>query len=135
MDTALPKTEDRGKSQLEDYIIYSVEQAFLHMTKSRSAAEQRLYVVTDEVLFNTWDALCLSMTQEYRDEYLPYLPHVFDLLKTTKNGQNVFNYLVFIEEKVIGTFPGDILPAKRAAYTINILLKYRDKILKTDRKS
>jgi len=117
---------------LKKHAIYSVAQACHHMTKLRSDAEQRLYVVTDEVLFYKWDALCLSIDQQYRDEYLPYLPHVFDLLMTTEDGQDIFDYLVFIEKKVIGTFPGDILPAGRASHTVDLLLKYRDTILDTD---
>lgn len=115
-----------------DHTIYSVEQAIRHITQLRPEPEQRLYVITDEVLFNRWDAFCLSFNQEYRDEYLPYLPHVFDLLKSTTDGQDIFDYLLFIEETVIGTLPGDTLSSRRAANTVDILLKHRDTILKAD---
>jgi len=135
MDIAPLKTKNKKKNSPEKHIIYSIEQALRHLTQQRSEAEQRLYIVTDEVLFNTWDVLCLSFNQEYRDEYLPYLPHVFDLLKSTEDGQDIFNYLLFVEEKVIGTLPGDTLSARRASSTVNILLKHRDTILKTDQES
>ena len=128
MDTAQPQKTTTAS----DHTIYSVEQAIRHITQLRPEAEQRLYVITDEVLFNRWDAFCLSFNQEYRDEYLPYLPHVFDLLKSTTDGQDIFDYLLFIEENVIGTLPGDTLSSRRAANTVDILLKHRDTILKAD---
>jgi hypothetical protein len=110
------------------YKIYSQEQAFQHLTRIRSEKEQQLYMATDEVLFHVWDALCLSIDKKYRDEYLPYLPQVFDLLKVTNDGQDIFEYLIFIEEK-LGTPPGDTLAPRRAARTVDILLKYRNAIL------
>ncbi len=128
MDTAQPQKTTTAP----DHTIYSMEQAIRHITQLRPEAEQRLYVITDEVLFNRWDAFCLSFNQEYRDEYLPYLPHVFDLLKSTTDGQDIFDYLLFIEETVIGTLPGDTLSSRRAANTVDILLKHRDTILKAD---
>lgn len=128
MDTPQPQKTTTAS----DHAIYSVEQAIRHITQLRPEAEQRLYVITDEVLFNRWDAFCLSFNQEYRDEYLPYLPHVFDLLKSTTDGQDIFDYLLFIEENVIGTLPGDTLSSRRAANTVDILLKHRETILKAD---
>jgi hypothetical protein len=128
MDTAQPQESTAPSG----HTIYSVEQAIRHLTQLRPEAEQRLYVITDEVLFNRWDAFCLSFNQEHRDEYLPYLPHVFDLLKSTTDGQDIFDYLLFIEENVIGTLPGDTLSARRAANTVDLLLKHRDTILNTD---
>ena len=69
MDTSEPQKATAAS----DHTIYSVEQAIRHITQLRPEAEQRLYVITDEVLFNRWDAFCLSFNQEYRDEYLTYL--------------------------------------------------------------
>ena len=48
------------------------------------------------------------------------------------DGQDIFDYLLFIEENVIGTLPGDTLSSRRAANTVDILLKHRETILKTD---
>ncbi len=132
MDTVKIKRKEKAETSAEKYTIYSVEQAYQHLTELRSEAEQQLYIVTEDVLCNIWDALCLSINQQYRDEYLPYLPHVFDLLKVTENGKDIREYLLFIEEKLIGTLPGDTLPARRAAHTVDILLKQRDTILKKD---
>ena len=87
-----------------------------------------LYIVVDEVLFNVWDALSLSMHREHREVYFPYLPHVFDILIETKDGQELYNYLVFIEEAKMGAVKGDTLAERRARRTIDILLEYRASI-------
>ena len=107
------------------YIIYSHEQAFRHMTLWRSEKEQLLYMITDEVLFNVWDALSLSIDQEHREVYFPYLPHVFDLLTETEDGQEICDYLTFIEETRMGAVKGDTLSRKRAWRVVNILMGYR----------
>lgn len=122
----------KNKASIGKNILYSIEEAYQHLVQVRSKTEQQLYIVTEDVLYNVWDALCLSLHQQYRDEYLPYLPHIFDLLKNTENGQEIRDYLEFIEEELIETFPGDTLPARRAARTVDILLKQRDTILKKD---
>ena len=95
------------------------------MTQWRSEKEQTLYMVTDELLFNVWDALCLSMNQEYREAYFPYLPHVFDLLNATDNGHEICDYLVFVEETKMNTIKGDTLARRRAWRVVNLLLSYR----------
>jgi hypothetical protein len=100
------------------------------MTKWRSWEEQLLYIVVDEVLFNVWDALSLSMHREHREVYFPYLPHVFDILVETKDGQELYNYLIFIEEAKMGAIKGDTLAGRRARRTIDILLEYRASIFK-----
>ncbi|WP_457575618.1 hypothetical protein [Desulfomarina sp.] len=121
---------EEKKDSTEKFKIYSPEQAFQHLTRIRSEQEQQLYVATDEVLFHVWDALCISIDKKYRDEYLPYLPHIFDLLKTTRDGREIYEYLIYIEER-LGTPPGDNLAPKRATRTVDILLKYRDAILRS----
>lgn len=107
------------------YMIYSQEQAFRHMTRRRSDKEQLLYTITDDILFNVWDAFCLSIDQQYREEYLPYLPHVFDLLSTTDDGLDLYDYLVFIEETLPGGFKGDALARRRSSRVVDLLLEYR----------
>jgi hypothetical protein len=109
-------------------IIFSPEQAFIHMTRKRSDKEQLLYRITDDVLFNVWDAACLSIDQQYREEYLPYLPHVFDLLRTTRDGLDLYDYLVFLEETEFGSCPGDTIARRRASRVVDLLLEYRDAI-------
>lgn len=126
-DLAAPSPEVTKKPV--KFRIYSQEQAFRHMTLWRSEKEQLLYMITDEILFNVWDALCLSIDQEYREVYLPYLPHVFDLLKETENGQDLCDYLVFIEESQMGTVTGDPLARRRAWLAVEILMDYRATVL------
>lgn len=113
------------------YRIYSVEQAFRHITAKRPEREQLLYMVADDVLFNVWDALCLSINEEYREEYLPYLPHVFDLLCNTTEGLDLYDYLVFIEETKYNSIKGDPLTRRRASRVVDLLLEYRQVIFNT----
>lgn len=110
------------------FLIYSDEQAYRHMTQRRSEKEQLLYTITDDVLFNVWDPFCLSIDEQYREEYLPVLPHVFDLLRTTDDGVDLYDYLVFVEETNFGSFKGDALSRRRASRVVDLLLEYRDTI-------
>ncbi len=110
------------------YLIYSHEQAIRHMTSWRSDNDQLLYMITDEVLFNVWDALCLSIDQEHREVYFPYLPHVFDLLTETEDGHEICKYLTFIEEARMGAIKGDTLVRRRAWRVVAILMEYRNAI-------
>lgn len=96
------------------YLIYSQEQAFRHITRVRSEKEQALYMLVDEMLFYVWDAQSLSIDEEHREVYYPYLPQVFDLLMATEDGQEIVDYLVFIEETRMGAIKGDNLARKRA---------------------
>jgi len=114
------------------YRIYSVDEAFRHMTRRRTEKEQLLYAVTDDVLFNVWDALYLSLDQEYREEYVPFLPHVFDLLLSTRDGLEMYDYLVFIEETRFAAPKGDELVRRRASRTVDLLLEYRGAIFKNE---
>ena len=111
-------------------MIYSNEQIVNHMTLVRSEQEQRLYLLTDQVLFTLWDALCLSIDHEYRDHYLPYVSHVFDLLKETENGQDLHDYLVYIEENEMGAVKGDVLVKLRASRVVHALLEHKKENLR-----
>ena len=117
------------------FLIYSHEQAFRHMTQWRSEMEQSLYMITDEVLFNVWDALSLSIDQEHREVYFPYLPHVFDLLMETEDGHEICYYLTFIEETRMGAVKGDTLTRRRAWRTVDILMGYRTNHYQTARQT
>ncbi len=116
------------------YRIYSLEQAFRHLTLLRTDEQQKLYIATDEVLFNVWDALCLSIDQDYREEYLPFLPHVYDLLLSTEDGNDLYDYLVFIENTQFSSIKSDNLTKSRASRVVEILLKLRNEILSVDSK-
>lgn len=111
--------------QTDKFIIYSEEEAFLHMTKVRSNQEQELYIKTDEAMFHLWDPNCLSIDNQFREEYLTYLPHVFDLLMTSDDGAELIDYLLFIEESHYGINKGDNLALERACRLVNALLEYK----------
>lgn len=111
------------------FVIYSEEQAFYHMTRLRSYKEQELYIKTDEALFHLWDANCLSIDDAYREEYLAYLPHVFDLLMESEDGQQLIDYLIFIEESQYGVAKGDNLALERASRLVHFLLEYKKQLL------
>ena len=107
------------------YLIYSQEQAFRHMTVSRPDKERQLYIFTDEILFFVWDALSLSINEDNREVYFPYLPHVFDLLKETEDGHEICDYLSFIEEARMGAVKCDPLSKRRAWRVAGLLLEYK----------
>jgi len=111
-------------------MIYSNEQIVHHMTLIRSEQEQRLYVLTDQVLFTLWDALCLSIDHEYRDQYIRYVPHIFDLLLETEDGQDLHDYLVFVEENEMRAFKGDVLVKLRASRVVHALLEHKKEIMR-----
>lgn len=116
------------RSAMVRHPVYSVEQAVYHLTQYRPEKEQQLYIIVDEILFYVWDPRCLSIDQEFREEYLPYLPHVFDLLVNTKDGLDLYDYLVFVEETELGGIKGDTVARRRASRLVNILLRYRKAI-------
>lgn len=109
----------------DKFIIYSQEEAFQHMTQIRSSQEQELYIKTDEALFHLWDPNCLSIDDQFREEYVTYLPHVFDLLMNSEDGAELIDYLLFIEESQYGVSKGDNLALERACRLVNALLDYK----------
>lgn len=115
--------------QPEKFLIYSHEEAFRHMTQERSGREQELYIATDEALFYLWDANCLSIDDQHREEYLSYLPHVFDLLMHSDDGKELVDYLIYIEETQYGITKGDNLTLERASRLANTLLDYKKLLL------
>lgn len=127
-----PESPDTDIRKQQKFIIYSLEQAYRHMTSDRSDNERELYMITDEILFNVWDALCLSIDQNFREEYLPYLPHAFDLLIATEDGLDLWEYLLFIEETKLGTKKDDNLAKRRASRVVDTLLEYRSKLFSKD---
>jgi len=130
-DSILERAEintDPGRKKPQNFVIYSPEQAFRHMTEKRSEKERELYIVVDEILFNVWDALCLSMEPDCREEYLPYLPHTYELLMASENGDELWQYLVYIEETKIGVLKEDNLTRRRADTVVDILMNYKKRI-------
>ena len=116
---------DRPVAKPVTYLIYSQEQAFRHMTTWRPERERALYTLVDEMLFLVWDALSLSIDEEHREVYYPYLPHVFDLLMASDDGHEVVAYLVFIEETQMGAIKGDTLTQRRAWRLVEQLLTHK----------
>lgn len=114
------------QSSPNKFVIYSHEQAFHHMTQVRSDKQQELYIKTDEALFHLWDANCLSIDDQHREEYLAFLPHVFDLLMKNDEGSELIDYLVFIEESQYGVAKGDNLALERASRLVSLLLDFKE---------
>lgn len=114
-----------GHLHTDKFIIYSEEDAFQHMTRMRSSQEQELYIITDEALFHLWDPNCLSIDDQFREEYLTYLPHVFDLLMSSEDGAELIDYLLFIEESQYGVKKGDNLALERACRLVNTLFTHK----------
>lgn len=114
--------------QANTFVIYSQEQAYRHMTMRRSGKEQELYLKVDEAVFYLWDANCLSIDNKYREEYLTYIPHIFDLLLATETGAEVIDYLVFIEESQFGVAKGDNLAIGRATRLVTLLLDIKARL-------
>lgn len=133
-DIVLKETNEDEENSSK-FLIYDQEQAFLHMTQRRSEKEQLLYSVTDEILFNVWDAQCISIDQDFREAYLPYLPQAFDLLNNTEDGLDLFDYLVFVEETEMEAYKGDALARQRATRAVDVLLGYRESIFSIDQKN
>ncbi|MFT5698237.1 MAG: hypothetical protein ACI8ZB_001091 [Desulforhopalus sp.] len=96
------------------------------MTQVRSDKQQELYIKTDEALFHLWDANCLSIDDQHREEYLAFLPHVFDLLMKNDEGSELIDYLVFIEESQYGVAKGDNLALERASRLVSLLLDFKE---------
>lgn len=112
----------------DKFIIYSQEEAFQHMTQMRSRLEQKLYIRTDEALFHLWDPNCLSIDDQFREEYVTYLPQVFDLLMSSEDGAELVDYLLYIEESQYGVSKGDNLALERACRLVNALLAYKESL-------
>lgn len=115
--------------QPEKFLIYSHEDAFRHMTQVRSSREQELYIATDEALYYLWDANCLSIDDQHREEYLSYLPHVFDLLINSEDGVELREYLIYVEQTQYDIAKGDNLALERASRLVNTLLDYKKLLL------
>lgn len=136
LDSIVARSRDFSSeptTAMPNHPVYSVEQAIHHLTQYRPEKEQQLYIIIDEVLFYVWDPRCLSIDNECREEYLPYLPHVFDLLLHTKDGLDLYDYLVFVEETELGGFKGDTVARRRSSRLVNILLRYRKSIFNKSR--
>lgn len=113
----------------DNFLVYSHDDAFLHMTRYRPEKEQNLYIKTDEALFHIWDANCVSIDDSYREEYLAYLPHLFDLLLETEDGAEIIDYLLYIEETYFGIRKGDNLALERACRLTDVLLQYKNDLM------
>ncbi|MGB3211938.1 MAG: hypothetical protein WBB19_14640 [Desulforhopalus sp.] len=87
-------------------------------------------MITDNILYHVWDAHNFSVDLGHHEEYSPYLPHVFELLKTTTDGDELYDDLVFIEETKSGGFKDDTLIGRRAGRVVDLLLEYRDRVFK-----
>ncbi len=94
------------------------------MGQKLSPDDMKLYRRTDEVLHYLWDPIGISDIPEARDEYHSYLPHVFSLLKQSKDQQDIVDYLIFIEGDRMGMGYSK-KSKKRALEIVEILINYK----------
>ncbi len=86
--------------------------------------ENELYKRTDEILFYIWDPIGVSKEPYARDEYLSYLPQVFQLLLNNKPKEIIVEYLLQIVSEKMGLSPNK----KETEKVVEILLEYKEKI-------
>ena len=87
--------------------------------------EYELYQRVDEVLHYLWDPIGISDQAYARDEYYSYLPNIFSTLLRTKDGKDIIENLIQIEEKLMGLSP----KRGRAEEVVDILLNYKEKMI------
>ena len=87
-------------------------------------SDMELYRRTDEVLHYIWDPIGVAEAAEARDEYYPYLPEVFGLLKSGANSEKIADRLISISQNQMGLTMSSVL-AGRARSAADILLRYR----------
>jgi hypothetical protein len=66
------------------------------MGQKLNPKENELYKRTDEILFYIWDPIGVSPDPYARDEYLSYLPQVFQMLMDDKPKDEIIEYLLAI---------------------------------------
>ena len=72
------------------------------MDRRMTPADKELYQRVDEVLHYVWDPIGVSGAPSARDEYFSYFPHVFSLLKTNKNAEDIASYLFDVSTQKMG---------------------------------
>lgn len=95
------------------------------MGQRLSPQDEELYRRVDEVLHYLWDPIGVAGTPEARDEYYGYLPHVFALLKTSTDGDDIAEYLLSIEKDRM-ELKVDSSSRQRVSRAVETLLRYRE---------
>jgi len=95
------------------------------MKQKLSPSEMELYQRTDEVLHYIWDPIKVSGVPEARDEYGPYLPYVYSLLRNTTDGKDISTYLLSIECESMG-FKVTDQSREKVSEVVDILINYRE---------
>ena len=96
----------------------------MFMGQKLNPKENELYKRTDEVLFYIWDPVGVSKEPYARDEYLAYLPQVFQLLLNNKPKEIIVEYLLSVVSDKIGLSPNK----KETEEVVEILKEYKEKI-------
>jgi len=86
--------------------------------------EKELYKITDEILFYVWDPIGVSPDPYARDEYLSYLPQVFQMLIDDKPTEEIIEYLIKIVLDNIGLKPNK----KHTEEVVELLEACKEKI-------
>ena len=95
------------------------------MGKKLSPERNELYKRTDEVLFYLWNPIGVKDAPEARDEYLSYLPIVFETLVNGRSDGEIKKYLLSVESERMELSSNN----KNAEMVVDILKRYKDQIL------
>lgn len=94
------------------------------MGQKLNSKENELYKRTDEVLFYIWDPIGVCREPYARDEYLSYLPKVFQMLINDNPKELIVEFLITIVADKIGLNPN----RKHTEEVVEILEEYKEKI-------
>lgn len=72
------------------------------MGQRLSTDEMALYRAVDEVLHYVWDPIGVNGVPQARDEYHPYLPQVFGMLREGADESKIAAYLTLVTTERMG---------------------------------
>jgi len=87
------------------------------MERKPLSQEQILYKQIDEILWTDWDPIGINDSEQARDEYYGYLPHVWRFKLQGSDVETIAQYLFEIETDRMG-LNGDIEHCRKVANKI-----------------
>ena len=98
------------------------------MEAKDSPQERELYQRIDEVLHYLWDPIGIAGEPYARNKYCPYIPAIFNMVKSGKNASEISRYLADIACNVMELKPDH----KNCNKVAEILLAFKRKIFEND---
>lgn len=83
------------------------------------------YYFIRTALIQDWDPIGVGKFGEAQEEYDAYIPSIFEMLKSGKSENEVFEYLWVLETQYMG-LSGDRCHTRKFAHTICGLLYHKD---------